>query len=151
VVNVHGLTPEAAALTCCYHCQRDLRVARAPALTPSRASQRLLWVQLSLLAALQRGWCYLTGDRPVRTAPYLRALHRLSRFLLTEPRTPLYRQALTPSLQEVFFVPGFPAPQQQAIEALSVVDRLRLMLVVASWVTQWPATVMQYWDEETAR
>jgi len=151
VVILHGLTPEAAALTCCYHCQRDLRGAHALALAPSRAARRLLWVQLSLLAALQRGWCYLTGDRPVRTAPYLRALHRLSRFLLTEPRTSVYRQALTPSLQDVFFVPGFPAPQRQALEGLAVGDRLRLMLVVASWVTQWPATVMQYWHEGTAR
>src|SRR5439155_997000 len=84
------------------------RVGHAPALASSRASRRLLWVQMSLLVAMQRGWCYLTGDRPVRTAMYLRALHRLSRFLLTVQRTPLYRQALTPHLQDVFFAPGFP-------------------------------------------
>jgi len=147
VVNFHCLTPEAVALTLCYHCQSDLRVGHAPALASSRASRRLLWVQMSLLVAMQRGWCYLTGDRPVRTAMYLRALHRLSRFLLTVQRTPLYRQALTPHLQDVFFAPGFPAPPRQAIEGLSVVDRLRLMLLVASWVTQWPAQVMQHWAE----
>jgi hypothetical protein len=88
VVNFHCLAPDAVALTLCHHCQSDLRVAHAPALAPSNASRRLLWVQTSLLVAMQCGWCYLTGGRPVRTMTYLQALHRLSRFLLTVQAPP---------------------------------------------------------------
>ena len=102
--------------------------------------RRLLWFQTSLLVAMQRGWCYLTGDRPVR-ATYLQALHRLQSVLAHSATHPPVQTGVAPE-HNTCFSPGFSCASRQAIEGLSVVDRLRLMLLVASWVTQWPTQVI---------
>jgi hypothetical protein len=137
-VNFHLLPGDMDTITRCHQCQLDLGVAEPPALDTSPVHQRLVTFQTVLLHALTTGWYPLTADEFVRLPHYLRVVRHLGRFLVTHRDADQQRARLCRRVEQPYFVPCVPASKQWALEGLSVIDRFRLLLLVAWWVDEWP-------------
>lgn len=82
VVNFHRLPSDAEAMTLCHRCQRDVRLASAPALTSSVEYDDLRCFQTFLLGAMQQGTCQLPEYEPVHAASYFLVLQKLGQLLI---------------------------------------------------------------------
>lgn len=137
-VNFHCLEGDAEAITCCYRCRFDLRWGEAPILDASTMHQRVVAFQTALLEALVIGWYPLAASGIVRVSRYLRVLHHLARLLTTHKQAAQWRATFCRRARQPYFEPRFPSSTRRALEVLSVMDRFRLMLLLAWWLEDWP-------------
>ena len=137
-VNFHLLPYDTDAMTRCYQCQLDLVVLESPALDTSQGHERLVTFQIRLLQALEGGWFPLAENQMVRLSDYLRVVRHLGRLLVTHHDADRQRARFCRRLDQPDFVPRWPASKQWALDGLSAADRLRLFLVLAWWLEDWP-------------
>jgi hypothetical protein len=108
------------------------------ALDTSEGHQRLVAFQTLLLKALEGGWYPLSENQRVRLPDYLRVVRHLGRLLLTHRDADDQRARFCRRLDQPYFIPCWPASKAWALEGLSVMDRFRLLLLLAWWLEDWP-------------
>ena len=136
--NIDQVPSDAAAITHCYRCQFDVRRAQAPPLDNTAGRYCLMQLQTLLIEGLHRGLYPLSQTQLVSTEEFLSVLRHLGRLLGTRKHSGELRSGLCGEMGEPYFEPSFPSAQGRAIEVLSVMDRFRLMLLLAWWLGDWP-------------
>ena len=136
--HIHQVPGDAEAITHCHRCQFDARQAQAPILRNNAGRHRLMQVQTWLIEGLNRNPYPLSRTQSVSMEEFLPVLRHLGRLLSTRKGSETLRAGLCGEMGDPYFEPSFPSSQGRAIEALSVTDRFRLMLLLAWWLVDWP-------------
>jgi hypothetical protein len=137
-LNFHRLKANATAITLCYHCRFDLRRAQAPALKARAAHHALIQSQIHWIEAIEQGRCVLSESKTVNAKDYFLVLRQFGQLLTAGKHAQQRRQAFCQHLRQPYFEPYFPGSRQRVIEMLYVVDRFRVMLLLAWWLDRWP-------------
>jgi TniQ len=136
--NIDQVSSDAEAITHCYRCQFDARRAQAPTLDNTAGRHCLMQLQTLLIEGLHREQYPLSRTVSVSMEEFLPVLRHLGRLLSTRKRSGELRSGLCGEMGEPYFEPSFPSSQGRALEVLSVMDRFRLMLLLAWWLDDWP-------------
>ena len=136
-VNFHCLPRNTQNLAICYQCRFDLRLTPPQVLKDRPSYQRLWRFQAILLRSFVVTEYRLPSQEIASTYRFFLKLHQLAHFLTTHHRAGRNRAELCQQLGIENFHPHFLLRRRHAIEALSVSDRFRLMLLLVAWLDRY--------------